>query len=44
MKRLGIPQQIGDAVAFLAPEGALQINGHLLWPWIGTSIRLKCRM
>lgn len=30
MKRLGTPQQIGDAVVFLASREAMQINGHLL--------------
>lgn len=30
MKRLGTEQQIADAVAFLASEEAMQINGHLL--------------
>ncbi|MBP1993206.1 NAD(P)-dependent dehydrogenase (short-subunit alcohol dehydrogenase family) [Paenibacillus eucommiae] len=39
MKRLGIPQQIGDAVAFLASEGAMQINGHLLMVDGGLSVK-----
>ncbi|WP_099361633.1 SDR family NAD(P)-dependent oxidoreductase [Fredinandcohnia onubensis] len=30
MKRLGTEKQIADAVAFLASEEAMQINGHLL--------------
>lgn len=30
MKRLGTAKQIGDAVAFLASEDAMQVNGHLL--------------
>ncbi|WP_100407714.1 SDR family NAD(P)-dependent oxidoreductase [Bacillus solitudinis] len=30
MKRLGTAKQIGDAVAFLASDEAMQINGHLL--------------
>lgn len=30
MKRLGTPEQIGDAVVFLASDEAMQVNGHLL--------------
>jgi 3-oxoacyl-[acyl-carrier protein] reductase len=39
MKRLGTARQIGDAVAFLSSEEAMQVNGHLLMVDGGLSVK-----